>query len=108
MTLEEKEYQLQLSKKNKVVLPEVTRNSDKTVDGEGLIAPDVTMVTAVRYRKDTNGRLSDEDESSSLEDHSVDEAIEMVSIKPETILLPSQLKDHKKVCHSKHLSDDSL
>ena len=104
MTLEEKEYQLQLSKKNQVVLPEVTRNSDKTVDGEGLIVPDVTMVTAVRYRKDTNGCHGDDDELSLQEYHSGDEAIEMVSIKPETILLPSQLKDHEKVCHDKPLA----
>ena len=91
MTLEKKE---QLSR---VVLPEVTRNDNKSVDGESLIVPDVTMVTAVRYRKDVNGCHGIEDESSSQEDHSADEAIEMVSIKPETILLPSQLRDHEKV-----------
>ena len=97
VTLEEKEYQLQLSKERQTVLPEVTGNRNEEVDGE------VTMVAAVRYRKEIADSCHGDDkinEGDSQEDYSVGETIEMVAITTDsdkTILLPSQLDDQKKV-----------
>ena len=105
VTLEEKEYQLQLSKERQTVLPEVTGNRSEAVNGEAVMVSDVTMVTAVRYRKEiANSCHGDDriDEGTSQEDYSVGETIEMVTITTDSdkaILVPSQLDDQKKVTY---------
>ena len=105
VTLEEKEYQLQLSKERQTVLPEVTGNRSEAVNGEAVMVSDVTMVTAVRYRKEiANSCHGDDriDEGTSQEDYSVGETIEMVAITTDSdkaILVPSQLDDQKKVTY---------
>ena len=102
VTLEEKERHLQLSKERQTVSPEANRNEE--VDDETVMASDVTMVTAVRYRKEIADSCHGDDRVGEVslqeEDYSVGEAIEMVAIKADSdkvILLPSQLKDQKKV-----------
>ena len=104
MTLEEKEYQLQLYKERQAVLPEAITSRDKIVDDKAVVTSDVPMAMAVRYRKEgADSCHSDEtvEEVSTQEDHSVGETIEMVAIASDSdqaILLSSQLGKQKKVC----------
>ena len=95
VTLEEKEYHLQLSKDRQ---PEATANRDNQILADE--ATDVPMTLGVRYRKEVaNGCYGDE-EMSSQEDHSVDDTIEMVAIASDSdqaILLSSPLRKQKKV-----------
>ena len=97
VTLEEKEYHLQLSKERQAILPEATTNKDDQIVTDA--AADVTMTMGVRYRKEVADSCHG-DEDISSQDHSVDETIEMVSIASDSdqaILLPSTLRKQKKV-----------
>ena len=101
VTLEEKEYQLQLSKERQTISPEIIGNKNEAMDGEAVMTSDVTMVTAVRYRKEIAGSCHGDVEECAQENYSEGEAIEMVSITTDSdkdILLPSQ-PDQKKVMH---------
>ena len=98
VTLEEKEYHLQLSKDRQDILPEATANRDNEILADEVA--DVPTTMDVRYRKEVaDGCHGDEKMSSS--DHSVDETIKMVSIASDSdqaILLSSPLRKQRKVC----------
>ena len=78
VTLEEKEYHLQLSKERQAILPEATAHRDDQIIADE--AANVSMAMGVLYRKEVADSCHGDEDTKSQEDNSVNETIEMVVI----------------------------